>query len=438
MNRYPPANKITYSVIIGVVGLHLLAAVGLTHIKPIPVATSIATKPIEITMVNLAKNTSISKPIAISKPNRNQTAPSTIQDNQQALTKKADTPTTITKEIAMDKLSSTQGPKQLTSKPVEVASSKQISALPATSLQQPDIESRPMGDSKRTLDVSPPKSVITKSSLPETMPSDEPFNNIPLGQETDMAKPIIKVPDEVSRQTTSVDNANKTIPVEMNNQPVIQTYTPTLSNQTKPTRANNVKPSTTMSSEQAATQAIESKRDTISNTSMATNQPSHANVTENTLPSYTANRAPSQAANANVNSISNANVATPSTDLAHQPAKNTAPTITKPAKPVNTIPSTATDEPVRFGEGDASWSRNPRVSFPDSVMARAGQTFTVWLKLVVDKQGSIQNVTLAKSSGNIAIDRAAQQQIRTGKFHPFEQQGQPVQGIVNIPLVYKK
>ena len=66
-----------------------------------------------------------------------------------------------------------------------------------------------------------------------------------------------------------------------------------------------------------------------------------------------------------------------------------------------------------------------------------GEQLTVLLKLTVDKQGKITQVDIAESSGNNRFDRAAQKQIRSGRFRPFTQNGTPVKGIVIIPMTYE-
>lgn len=88
--------------------------------------------------------------------------------------------------------------------------------------------------------------------------------------------------------------------------------------------------------------------------------------------------------------------------------------------------------PVNFSESSASWLKRPKISIQDE--GEPGDVLTILLKLTVDKQGSITNVALAKSSGNKKIDRLVQRQVRSGKFKPFMQNGEPVVGIVTLPF----
>lgn len=58
------------------------------------------------------------------------------------------------------------------------------------------------------------------------------------------------------------------------------------------------------------------------------------------------------------------------------------------------------------------------------------------LVLQVNKQGGIDSVGLAQSSGNAILDREAQQQLCSGKFRPFMKNGIPVVGNVSLPIEY--
>jgi colicin import membrane protein/protein TonB len=97
------------------------------------------------------------------------------------------------------------------------------------------------------------------------------------------------------------------------------------------------------------------------------------------------------------------------------------------------------NEPVSFTASAANWASAPNFSFPERVArrARSGDTLNVVLLLRVNKQGGIDSVSLAKSSGNSAIDKEAQRQVRSGKFKPFtNKSGVPVVGNVTLPISY--
>lgn len=99
----------------------------------------------------------------------------------------------------------------------------------------------------------------------------------------------------------------------------------------------------------------------------------------------------------------------------------------------------ASNTPVNFTASAANWASAPNFSFPDRAARRvnSGDTFTVVLTLRVNKQGGIDSVRVAKSSGNAALDKEAQRQVRSGKFKPFMQNNVPVVGNVTLPIAYK-
>ena len=99
----------------------------------------------------------------------------------------------------------------------------------------------------------------------------------------------------------------------------------------------------------------------------------------------------------------------------------------------------ANNNPVSFTANSASWASLPNFSFPSRAErgARSGDTFTVVLVLRVNKQGSIESVSVSKSSGNREIDRAAQQQVRQGRFKPFTKEGIARVGNVTLPIRYQ-
>lgn len=96
------------------------------------------------------------------------------------------------------------------------------------------------------------------------------------------------------------------------------------------------------------------------------------------------------------------------------------------------------NEPVSFTASAANWASAPNFSFPDRAArrARSGDTLNVVLILRVNKQGGIDSVRVAQSSGNTLLDKEAQRQVRSGKFKPFTKNGAPVVGNVTLPISY--
>ena len=98
----------------------------------------------------------------------------------------------------------------------------------------------------------------------------------------------------------------------------------------------------------------------------------------------------------------------------------------------------ASNTPVNFTASNADWASPPRLSFPKRAArnAQSGDTFNVVLVLRVNKQGGIDSVRVSQPSGNPSVDKAAQRQVRSGKFTPFTQNGVPVVGNVTLTVSY--
>ena len=98
----------------------------------------------------------------------------------------------------------------------------------------------------------------------------------------------------------------------------------------------------------------------------------------------------------------------------------------------------ASNEPVNFTASNANWASAPNFSFPERAAkrARSGDTLNVVLILRVNKQGGIDSVRIAQSSGNSLVDKEAQRQVRSGRFKPFSKNGVPVVGNVTLPIAY--
>ncbi|WP_201628146.1 energy transducer TonB [Psychrobacter maritimus] len=98
----------------------------------------------------------------------------------------------------------------------------------------------------------------------------------------------------------------------------------------------------------------------------------------------------------------------------------------------------ASNEPVNFTASNANWASAPNFSFTERAAkrARSGDTLNVVLVLRVNKQGGIDSVRIAQSSGNSLVDKEAQRQVRSGKFKPFSKNGVPVVGNVTLPIAY--
>lgn len=61
---------------------------------------------------------------------------------------------------------------------------------------------------------------------------------------------------------------------------------------------------------------------------------------------------------------------------------------------------------------------------------------TVWLLLLVSKDGLVTQLKLKKSSGFDRLDQAALQAVKAWKFQPARQQGQPIDYWYELPLKF--
>ena len=71
-----------------------------------------------------------------------------------------------------------------------------------------------------------------------------------------------------------------------------------------------------------------------------------------------------------------------------------------------------------------------------SVNGESRATIKVTVKLSVDKQGEVADITILSSSGNEALDRYTLREFKKVKFYPFMQDGKPINGKVTVPIVY--
>lgn len=90
------------------------------------------------------------------------------------------------------------------------------------------------------------------------------------------------------------------------------------------------------------------------------------------------------------------------------------------------------NSPVSFSAGQASWRRQPSFSCHSEDLENGA--LTAIIRYTVDKQGNPTSVTLAKSTGNVRVDRQLSMQAKSGKFNPFTKNGVPVVGVVNLPV----
>jgi len=77
----------------------------------------------------------------------------------------------------------------------------------------------------------------------------------------------------------------------------------------------------------------------------------------------------------------------------------------------------------------------PPVEVP-RLSRRAGESGTVWLRVIVDVRGLPLSVTLQRSSGHARLDEQALWAMRQARFKPHTENGQPVELEVTAPIEY--
>ncbi|BCX19273.1 MAG: hypothetical protein KatS3mg117_2955 [Geminicoccaceae bacterium] len=90
-------------------------------------------------------------------------------------------------------------------------------------------------------------------------------------------------------------------------------------------------------------------------------------------------------------------------------------------------------EPPGFAPGSAD---NPLPRYP-TVARRRGIEGTVTLEVKVSASGLAEQVALARSSGSALLDEAALEAVRRWRFRPARRGGEPVPGVVTVPITFR-
>ncbi len=109
-----------------------------------------------------------------------------------------------------------------------------------------------------------------------------------------------------------------------------------------------------------------------------------------------------------------------------------SPTVTGAA---SSPPAHAT-EPVTPPRWQAAYLNNPPPDYPREARRR-GEEGTVWLRVLVSASGHPSEVSLHKSSGSSALDRAGLDTVRHWTFSPARQGSQAVAQSVTVPLRFR-
>jgi periplasmic protein TonB len=103
-----------------------------------------------------------------------------------------------------------------------------------------------------------------------------------------------------------------------------------------------------------------------------------------------------------------------------------------PAPPAQVAPSV----PRQIPPSAVRYLVEPRLTVP-LLSRRLGEQGIVHLRVVVDARGQLKEASLRKSSGFARIDQQALQDIRTARFAPYTDNGQPVEWETTALLSYE-
>ena len=83
-----------------------------------------------------------------------------------------------------------------------------------------------------------------------------------------------------------------------------------------------------------------------------------------------------------------------------------------------------------------SYAYTPRPQYPDGAR-REGKEGRVLLRVLVDEEGRSKSVEVNKSSGSVALDRAATEAIKRWRFLPARNGDKPVESWVKVPIDFR-
>lgn len=85
---------------------------------------------------------------------------------------------------------------------------------------------------------------------------------------------------------------------------------------------------------------------------------------------------------------------------------------------------------------DAAYGTTPRVKYTSALIRKRLQGEVV-LRVSLDADGLVQNITVERSSGHRELDRSAMDQVRGWKFRAAEENGAKVAASVLVPISFK-
>jgi len=135
-------------------------------------------------------------------------------------------------------------------------------------------------------------------------------------------------------------------------------------------------------------------------------------------------------------------VTAPDIDSAPVPAQSASAVPARPGRPSNTETTPAEARfsprpaPAIAPSFSAAYLRNPPPRYPP-IARRNGEQGTVTLRVLVTRTGEPGSVTLEKTSGSAILDAAALETVKQWRFVPAQQDGEPVDASVLVPIVFR-
>ncbi len=118
------------------------------------------------------------------------------------------------------------------------------------------------------------------------------------------------------------------------------------------------------------------------------------------------------------------------------PLPEPVPKALPPPAPVAEAPKSAPPLPTPTPPRPADYLNNPKPSYP-ALSKRLGEEGTVRLNILVNPDGSVARLELARSSGHPRLDRSAMDTVQSSwKFEPARQGDTPVAAWVIVPIQF--
>lgn len=123
------------------------------------------------------------------------------------------------------------------------------------------------------------------------------------------------------------------------------------------------------------------------------------------------------------------------TKTAAEPEANTAPPSTSHADVSNNTAAESDQAPLTLPHLNADYLNNPPPAYPESSRQR-GEQGRVLLRVLVNAAGTVEQITLRKSSGYQQLDEAAQDSVKQWRFVPGQRGTQVVAAWVVVPISF--